>query len=163
MQTIGIFSDTHGHIPPALWRFFEPCDEIWHAGDWGSISCYNEAKNFKPIKGVWGNIDGQEIRILMPEVNIFHTEGLKVCMLHIGGYPGKYSPKFKEILTKEKPDLMVCGHSHILKVINDPINNLLHINPGAAGKSGFHKVSTAVRLVIDNGKPKNLEVWEAKK
>jgi len=163
MKTIGIFSDRHGYINPKLFNFFEPCDELWHAGDWGSVACFDEVRNFKPVKTVYGNIDDNHLKLLMPEVNTFICEGLNICILHIGGYPGKYSVKFKEILNSHKPDLMICGHSHILKVINDKQNNLLHINPGAAGIHGFHKKSTAIRLKINNKNIQSLEVWETER
>ncbi len=163
MKQIGVLSDTHGYLNPALFKFFENCDEIWHAGDWGSIEIVNKLKDFKPLKGVYGNIDGHEIRTEFPEVLKFRVEDLKVCILHIGGYPGSYSPAFKTILTQNKPDLMICGHSHILKVIRDQKNNLMHFNPGAAGNDGFHKVSTAIRFKIEGNKMSALEVWEQKR
>ncbi|MFN4083421.1 MAG: metallophosphoesterase family protein [Bacteroidia bacterium] len=163
MKTIGIISDTHGYIHPSLFNFFEPCEEIWHAGDWGDFDVYNKLKNFKPLKAVYGNIDGIELRQLLPEVIQFNCEDLNICMLHIGGYPGKYSKQFKQIMAQNKPDVMICGHSHILRVLNDHVNKILHINPGAAGKHGFHKKSTAIKLIINNKKPTSIEVWETDK
>ena len=139
MIKIGILSDTHGYFNPLLRRFFEESDELWHAGDWGSPGCFDEISKFKPVKGVYGNIDGQEIRKEVPEILNFQIEELSVCMMHVGGYPGNYSPAFKhELLKGRHIDIMVCGHSHILKVMRDKKNNLMHFNPGAAGKSGFH-------------------------
>lgn len=161
MIKVGILSDTHGAMPEELFNFFAECDEIWHAGDWGSVALADRLKQFKPLRGVYGNIDGHELRAMFPEVNEFVCGGMKVCLLHIGGYPGRYSPLFKKILASpNKPNLMVCGHSHILKVQFDQKHQLLHINPGAAGFHGFHKQITAVRFTIVNGKPTNMEVWD---
>lgn len=160
MLQVGIFSDTHGAIHPKLFTFFKDCDELWHAGDWGSPEAVEEIKNFKPLRSVYGNIDRTEIRSQFDEVLEFETEKLKVCMLHIGGYPGHYSLRFKKVLKARVPDIMVCGHSHILKVMRDPLNNLMHFNPGAAGNQGFHKVCTALRLQIDKGQLSGLEVLE---
>ncbi len=159
---IGILSDTHGYLDPKLFDFFAPCDEVWHGGDWGS---YEETavklKAFKPLRGVYGNIDGQDIRIEYPERLVFEVEGLKVFITHIGGYPGHYSAGIMPILLQEKPKLFICGHSHILKVMRDEkLNNMLHINPGAAGVHGFHKVRTAIRLHIEAGRMHGLEVME---
>lgn len=163
MTRIGILSDTHGYINPALFTFFEHCNELWHAGDWGDIQTVEILKKFKPVKSVYGNIDGHEIRTEFPEITIFKVEDLKVCIIHIGGYPGKYSQKFGNILQTEKPDIMVCGHSHILKVMSDKKNKLMHFNPGASGNKGFHEVCTALRLKIDGKKMFDLEVWEHKR
>ncbi len=160
MIKVGILSDTHGYLNPALFSFFESCDEIWHAGDWGDIETYRKLKAFKPLKTVWGNIDGRELRIEMPEIQVFDVEDLTVCMLHIGGYPAKYSPQFRKVLQTRKVDIMVCGHSHILKVMRDEKNGLMHFNPGAAGVKGFHQVCTALRLKIDGKRMFDLEVWE---
>jgi putative phosphoesterase len=160
MLKVGILSDTHGFVPPQLYRFFDECDEIWHAGDWGDPEIFFQMQQFKPLKTVWGNIDGSVIRHEMPEVLCFKAEELKVLMLHIGGYPGKYSPKCLQLIKEQKPDIMVCGHSHILKVMRDKQFNLMHFNPGAAGYKGFHTQCTALRLHIDQSKLSNLEVWE---
>jgi hypothetical protein len=157
---IGILSDTHGYFNPALFTFFKHCDELWHAGDWGDIETVKLLQQFKPLKGVWGNIDGREVRLEFPEVNKFKVEDLNVTMIHIGGYPGNYSPQFRKILQQEKPDMMVCGHSHILKVMRDAKNNLMHFNPGAAGNKGFHQVCTALRLKIEGKRMYEMEVWE---
>jgi putative phosphoesterase len=116
MKQIGLLSDTHNFLHPELFKFFKNCDEIWHAGDFGNINIANELSNFKPVRAVYGNIDGKEIRIVYPRKQIFFCENIKVFMTHIGGYPGKYYKKAKEIIIKEKPALFICGHSHILKV-----------------------------------------------
>lgn len=158
MKRIGLLSDTHGTIPKQVFSFFENCDEIWHAGDMG-YGVLQRLQKFKPIVGVYGNIDGPDVRNYMPKSQLFECEGLKVLMTHIGGYPGRYERTMVPIIEHDKPDIYVCGHSHILKVMYDQKYNLLHINPGAAGMSGFHKVSTLVRFVID-GTPKDLEIME---
>jgi putative phosphoesterase len=163
MPKIGILSDTHGYIDSSLFTFFADCEEIWHAGDWGSAETVKQLEKFKPIRSVYGNIDGQDVRLIYPEVNQFAYQGLNVCILHIGGYPEKYSPLFKKILKISTPDIMICGHSHILKVMRDKKNNLMHINPGAAGNHGFHQICTAIRLNIYEGKLSDLEVWEKKR
>jgi putative phosphoesterase len=163
MPKIGILSDTHGIIDASLFTFFADCEEIWHAGDWGTAETVKQLENFKPIRAVYGNIDGQDVRLIYPEVNEFTYQGIQVCILHIGGYPEKYSPLFKKILKSSKPDLVICGHSHVLKVMRDKKNNLMHINPGAAGNHGFHQIRTAIRLNISEGKLSDLEVWEKKR
>ncbi len=163
MKQIGIMSDTHGYFNPALKDFFKDCDEIWHAGDWGEPNLVQTIEKIKPIRGVYGNIDGQEIRQIFPEVNFFEVEGVHVCMTHIGGYPGHYSPFFKKIMHQKPIDLMVCGHSHILRVLRDEQFKWLHINPGACGNHGFQKVNTAIRLKFENKRMFDLEVWEQKR
>lgn len=163
MVKIGILSDTHGFIPSQVYRFLENCDEIWHAGDWGDLKTYDELKAFKPLRAVWGNIDGKDLRVEMPEYLVFEVENLKVLMIHIGGYPGKYSNKCLELIKTHRPDIMVCGHSHILKVMRDNTYGLMHFNPGAAGNKGFHAKCTALRFEIAAGKCQNLEVWEMPK
>ena len=157
---IGLIPDTHWHLDEAVFKHFKTVDEIWHAGDVGNIEILNKLENFKPVRGVFGNIDGHEIRAILPETNTFETEGLKVTMIHIGGYPGRYAPNVRALLPKEKPGLFICGHSHILKAIPDKTLNLLHLNPGAAGKEGFHRVKTLMRFEINNGKIENLEAIE---
>lgn len=163
MLKVGILSDTHGTIPSGLFSFFESCDELWHAGDWGNIETVKALEDFKPVRGVYGNIDSQEIRSLFPLVNTFEVESVKVCMSHIGGYPGKYNPAFRSAFRKVQPDLVICGHSHILRVMKDQQENCMFFNPGAAGKEGFHKVCTALRLRIEGKRLFDLEVWETKK
>lgn len=163
MKRIGILSDTHGYMPPQLYDFFKDCDELWHAGDWGDLQTFDAVNNFKTLKTVWGNIDGKELRTEMPEFIVFEAEQLKVLMIHIGGYPGKYSAKCLELIKQNRPDIMVCGHSHILKIMRDKTYGLMHFNPGAAGFKGFHSLSTALRFVVDGKQMKDMEVWEMPK
>ena len=162
MKQIGILSDTHGFLNPALFKFFENCDEIWHAGDWGP-NVAEQLLPFKPLRGVYGNIDDQKIRSEFPEILSFDCEGVNVFMIHIAGYPGHYAPNFKKITKNYSPQLLICGHSHILRVMKDPTFNWLLLNPGACGNHGFQKVNTAVRLKIDQGKMLEMEVWEQKR
>ncbi len=160
MTKIGLLSDTHGSFPEQALNFFKDCDEIWHCGDFGNIQVADKLKAFKPLRGVFGNIDNHEIRSEYPETQVFEIEKLKILMIHIGGYPGKYHFRSRELIQNEKPGLFVCGHSHILKVIYDPKNQLLHINPGAAGNYGLHQVITLVRFSIDGSEIKDLEIFE---
>ena len=160
MKKIGLLSDTHTYLDDRVMDFFKDCDEIWHAGDIGNIETADKISKIKPFKAVYGNIDGQDVRVVYPKIQLFDCEKIKVLMTHIGGYPGKYYKDIKESISKLKPDLFISGHSHILKVMYDDRNELLHINPGAAGKSGLHKVQTAVRFVIDGKEIKDLEVFE---
>ena len=160
MMKIGLLSDTHSYIDDKTLEFFKEVDEIWHVGDIGDIEVLNRLKALKPVRAVYGNIDGQELRHELQEILIFKIEKVKVLMTHIGGYPKKYAKGIKQILREEKPQLFIAGHSHILKVIYDKELGVLHINPGAAGKSGFHRVRTAVRFVIDKDKIKDLEILE---
>jgi len=163
MLRIGILSDTHGYIHPRVIDFFTSVDEIWHAGDMGAISVGIQLRELKPLRAVYGNIDGQDVRIEYPEVQIFQVEQVKVMLTHIGGYPDRYTPRAIQLIGLERPKLFVCGHSHILKVIYDKKNDLLHINPGAAGKYGIHKSITAVRLIIDGENMRDLEVMDISK
>jgi len=158
--TIGILSDTHGFLHPKIKSFFKETDEIWHAGDAGSMGVVQELEEISLVRGVYGNIDGREIRAEFPHEQIFKIEDTKVFMIHIGGYPGKYNQYSGNIIKREKPGLFICGHSHILKVIYDNENDLLHINPGAAGKFGSHQVMTAIRLKIIGTELKDLEILE---
>lgn len=160
MKRIGLLSDTHGAVHNRLYAFFEHVDEIWHAGDFGTLDLADELVHFKPLKGVYGNIDGADIRLIYPKHQRFLCEELDVWITHIGGYPGHYDPGVKTGLFARPPGLFISGHSHILKVMYDKKLNLLHINPGAAGYKGFHKVCTAVRFVVDGNHIKDLEVWE---
>ena len=160
MKKIGLLSDTHSYIDQNILEHFEDCDEIWHAGDWGDVNVSDTLEKYKTLRGVYGNIDNSKIRLIHPKNQVFEIEGIKVYMTHIGGYPGKYSAEAKAIILKEKPNLFISGHSHILKVIPDNKLNLLHINPGAAGIHGFHQIRTMVRFSIDNGKISNLQVIE---
>lgn len=157
---IGLISDTHGYLDPKVFEYFAECDEIWHAGDIGTIELYDKLSNFKKLRAVYGNIDGQDIRAICPEDDWFVCEGLNVWITHIGGYPPNYNRRTKAVLKEKVPDLFICGHSHILKIMRDSANGLLHINPGAAGIQGFHKVKTLVRFEIEEGTMKNVQVIE---
>ncbi len=163
MKRIGLLSDTHNFVHERLFNFFEKVDEIWHAGDFGSIETADILAGFKPIKGVYGNIDGQDVRSVYPLHQRFFCEMVDVWMTHIGGYPGRYERNVRLDIVTNPPKLFISGHSHILKVIYDKKLSLLHINPGAAGYRGFHKVCTAVRFTIDGSDIRDLEVWEMPK
>lgn len=160
MKQIGLLSDTHSYWDERFNQYFADCDEIWHAGDIGSLEVIERLNKICPVRAVYGNIDGQNIRTVFPEVNRFTIENTTVLMKHIGGYPGKYDKSVKYLLLEEPPQLFISGHSHILKVLFDKKLNLLHINPGAAGKYGFHTIRTIVRFKIDNGNFTDLEVIE---
>lgn len=167
MTRIGLFSDTHGFLDPAIAEHFKDCDEIWHAGDFGTIQLVDDLESvFKKsgrtiqIRGVYGNIDGNDIKSRFSLQSVFQVEGVKVMMQHIGGYPGRYAPGIKKFIAQNNIRLFISGHSHILKIMYDDQLNCLHINPGAAGKQGWHKVKTLVRLVIDGSDMKNCEVVE---
>lgn len=159
MTRIGLISDTHGFLDEKVFEHFKDCDEIWHAGDFGEDVAGRLAA-VKPLKGVYGNIDGQNIRSQYPEQQVFMCEGVKVMMRHIGGYPPKYNPETRKQLAIHRPQLFISGHSHILKVMYDEQAACLHINPGAAGRQGWHKVRTIIRLVIDGTNMSNCEVIE---
>lgn len=163
MKRIGIISDTHSFLDEAIYRHFEECDEIWHAGDIGDINVYDKLASFKPIKAVYGNIDNNETRLTCKEIERFNCEKVDVLIKHIVGYPNKYDSAIKTILQTKPPKLLIAGHSHILKVMFDKKFNLLFINPGAAGNNGFHKVKTMARLTIDGENIKDLEVIELKR
>ena len=160
MRRIGLLSDTHGYWDERYLSYFKECDEIWHAGDIGSLELAEKLSAFRPLRAVYGNIDGTDIRARYPEVNRFRIEEVEVWMKHIGGYPGKYDPSIRTQLFIRPPQLFISGHSHILKVKYDKTLNMLHINPGAAGIYGFHKVRTLVRFTIDGKNFKDLEVIE---
>jgi len=160
MKTIGLISDTHSYLHPSIATFLAQCNEIWHAGDIGDIETAKAIASIKPLKAVYGNIDGKEIRSFYPLYQNFMCENLSVLMIHIGGYPGKYSQEAKELISELKPRLFISGHSHILKVINDKRNNLLHLNPGAAGKYGMHQVITAMKFVVEDKDIRDLEILE---
>lgn len=160
MKRIGLLSDTHGYWDERYLKYFEDCDEIWHAGDIGSEEVADRLEAFRPLRAVYGNIDGQNLRLRFPEINRFTLESADVLIKHIGGYPGKYAPSVRSLLQEQPPALFISGHSHILKVKFDPRLNLLHINPGAAGKYGFHQVRTLVRFCIEQGTFQNLEAIE---
>jgi len=161
MTSIGLLSDTHGFLDESLKLMLENCDEIWHAGDFGTMDVHQQLFQLnKPLRGVYGNIDNQELRALLPLDLIWQVEELKIFMTHIGGYPGRYDARVKNILTEQQPGMYVCGHSHILKVIYDKNFELLHLNPGACGREGFHKIRTALKFSIDGDKIKDMGVIE---
>ena len=176
MTKVGLLSDTHGYWDEKYLQYFETCDEIWHAGDIGSLEVVRnhiiswvrpdgtyaarKLEAFRPFRAVYGNIDGQDIRQVYPQINRFTVDGAEVLIKHIGGYPGNYDPSIRGSILVRPPKLFISGHSHILKVKYDKTLDMLHINPGAAGISGFHKVRTMVRFIVDNGVFKDLEVIE---
>lgn len=160
MTRIGLISDTHGYLDESVCRHFQNCDLILHAGDFGNVAVAEKLRALKPLKGVFGNVDGQDIRSDFPEVLKFTIEDVKVLMIHIGGYPGKYSLLAKQEIAVYKPTLFISGHSHILKVMYDDKCKCLHMNPGAAGKQGWQKVRTLIRFVIDGADLRDCEVIE---
>lgn len=160
MTRIGLISDTHGFLDEAVFLHFKDCDEIWHAGDFGDAAVAEKLNAFKPLKGVYGNIDGQDIRDKYPEQLVFMCESVKVMMRHIGGAPPRYNPETRKQLMEHHPLLFISGHSHILKVMYDQQQQCLHINPGAAGKQGWHKVRTLIRFVIDGKDIQKCEIIE---
>lgn len=158
---IGLISDTHGIFSQGFRDFLGGVDEIWHAGDFGGgLEFADSIREFKPLKGVYGNCDGQDIRLEYPEYQFFEVEGMKVLMIHIGGYPGRWSPRAKTLIDQFRPDIFICGHSHILKVMPDRKRDMLCINPGACGIQGWHVVRTALRFRIENGHLSDMEVFE---
>lgn len=158
---IGLISDTHGVFSPEFRNFLEPVDQIWHAGDFGGgMDLAKEIAQFKPLLGVAGNCDNYDLRFEHPVYRFFECEGLKILMTHIGGYPGRYDAKARRLIDEFCPDVFICGHSHILKVVRDPKRDMLVINPGAAGIQGFHLVRTALRFQINAGKIEKMEVFE---
>ena len=163
MKKIGLLSDTHSYLHPKIFEYFLECDEIWHAGDVGNAYIIDELAKFKPVRAVYGNIDGQEIRKICPKNQRFKCEEVDVWITHIGGYPNRYSSDVRELIKKKPPKLFISGHSHILKVMYDKKLNLLHMNPGAAGKYGVHKLITMLRFSIDGKDIKDLEVIELPK
>lgn len=160
MKYIGLISDTHGTFDGKLKDFLEPVDEIWHAGDFGNAETAKEIAAFKPLKGVYGNCDGTDVKLLHPYIQLMETEGFRILMTHIGGYPGRYDSRALQMIYAHRPDIFVCGHSHILKVVNDKFLNMMVINPGAAGSYGIHKVRTALRFRLDAGNISDMEVYE---
>lgn len=158
---IGLISDTHGIFDPQFREFLAPVDQIWHAGDFGGgLDLAKEIAEFKPLVGVAGNCDNHDLRYTHPMHRFFVCEGMKVLMTHIGGYPGRYDPSARKLIDEYRPDIFVCGHSHILKVVRDPGRNMMVINPGAAGIQGFHVVRTALRFHINDGRIHDMEVFE---
>ena len=160
MKKIGLLSDTHGFLDPKIFHYFEEVDEIWHAGDIGDYSVIEELKNFKPLRAVYGNSDDISMRSEFKEVLRFNLEGVNILMTHIGGKPTNYSKIAAQELSKETPNLFICGHSHILLVKMDPKYNMLFMNPGACGNKGFHKVKTILRFELEKGKILHLEAIE---
>ncbi len=160
MKRIGVISDTHGTFDEVLRQFLSDVDEIWHAGDIGSVERYDQIAAFKPLRAVWGNIDGGVIRRVLSEFECFSCEGVNVVLTHIGGYPKRYMPNSLKRIKELRPDIFVAGHSHILKVIYDKDFELLHINPGAAGVDGFHRVRSALRFKVDGERIFDMEVGE---
>lgn len=156
-----MISDTHGYLDEKVLKHFSICDEIWHAGDIGSVEIIDQLENFKPVRMVSGNIDTREIRARVPENQRFEIEGFRVWITHIGGAPPRYNPVVMPELRSQTPDIFICGHSHILRVIRDqPLNNMLYINPGAAGREGFHKVRTVLRFNLHDGVISQMEAIE---
>lgn len=163
MTRVLLLSDTHSHIDEQILKYAKQADEIWHAGDIGDLQVTDTLKKIKPLRAVYGNIDDHEARVEFPENNRFMCEGVDVWITHIGGYPGRYDQRIREEIRKNPPKLFICGHSHILKVMWDKKLGLLHMNPGAAGKHGFHKVRTMLRFNIDGADIKDLEIVEMEK
>ena len=158
---IGLISDTHGVFSDGFREFLEPVDVIWHAGDFGGGASFpEEIAAFKPLVGVHGNCDGQDIRFIYPAFHFMEVEGMKVLMTHIGGSPGHYDIRAHALIDRYKPDIFICGHSHILKIMEDGENNLLYVNPGAAGLQGWQVVRTALRFKIENGDVRDIEVFK---
>lgn len=157
---IGLLSDTHGALDPAVFDYLAECDEVWHAGDFGTTQVFEELKRVKPLRGVYGNVDGAELRSELPRDLVWSCELVRVFMTHIGGYPGHYDARVKKELERMRPGLFICGHSHILKVIRDPGLQLLHMNPGACGYYGWHTVRTLLRFTVNGEKISNAEAIE---
>lgn len=160
MLRIGLLSDTHGYLDPTIFDHFKDCDEIWHAGDIGERSIIQELEKHKLVRAVYGNIDDKIITALYPEDLWLEIEGLSILITHIAGSPPNYNPRVKKIIKEKKPDILICGHSHILKIMRDKDRNIIFINPGASGQQGFHHMRTIVRFTLDNKEIKNMEVIE---
>jgi putative phosphoesterase len=161
MTQIGLISDTHGFLDEQVFEHFKDCDEIWHAGDIGSLEIIQKLENFKPTRFVYGNIDSKEIQWQVPENQHFTIEGLDIWMTHIGGSPPNYNPLVRKQLKEKTPHIFVCGHSHILRIMRDETRkNMIFLNSGAAGNEGFHKIKTLLRFTLDNQKLLNVEVIE---
>ncbi len=157
---IGLISDTHGHLDQDVAGYFKNCDEIWHAGDIGEGGIIEDLSLIAPVQAVYGNIDTPAFQSNYPENLIMEREGQKILMTHIAGKPPRYNPRVKKLIGDVKPNIFICGHSHILRVIPDKVSNCLYINPGAAGRQGFHSVKTIIRFEINSGKIENMEVIE---
>ncbi len=162
MKKILLLSDTHGHLDSSILNYAEQADEIWHAGDIGDLAVTDTLKKMRPLRAVYGNIDGSEARLEFGLNNRFYCEGVEIWITHIGGYPGKYAQGIRKELEQNPPKIFICGHSHILKVIYDKKLGLLHLNPGAAGISGFHQIRTMLRFVIDGDQIRDMEIIELK-
>jgi putative phosphoesterase len=160
LRKILLLSDTHGYVDDAICRHAEKADEIWHAGDIGTIEVFDKLMSIKPVRAVCGNIDGTEIRKVCPKNQRFMVEQKDVWMIHIGGYPPNYTSSLKLALMQKPPHIFICGHSHILKVIYDKNLNILHLNPGAAGREGFHKIRTMLRFIIDSDNIRDMDIIE---
>jgi len=160
MIRVGLISDTHGYLDEKVFHHFKDCDEVWHAGDFGSLELVEALQQFKPLRAVWGNIDDARLRREFPERLSFSIDGFRIAMIHIGGYPGRYAPGVKAWLKEQQAQLFISGHSHIVKAVPDPSLNLLHLNSGAAGKQGWHKVRTIMRFVVADAKLQQLELIE---
>ena len=163
MKSIALLSDTHSVLDERFIRHLKNSDEIWHAGDIGSLDVYDKLTKLSDVKAVYGNIDDHKIRIGLKSELFFKCEGVNIYMTHIGGYPGKYSKGIKEKIEKTNPNIFICGHSHILKIMNDKKNKLLFLNPGAAGNYGIHKLKTIIKFDIDDKKIRNLKIIELKR
>jgi len=163
MKKILLLSDTHNYIDEKILKYVKQADEVWHAGDIGDLKVTDAIKKLKPLRAVYGNIDDAKARLEFPEHNRFKCQDVNVWITHIGGYPNRYNIRVREIIKQNPPDLFICGHSHILKVMSDKKLNLLHMNPGAIGKYGIHNVRTMLRFEIDGNKIQNLEVIEIKR
>jgi putative phosphoesterase len=158
MQRIGLLSDTHGYLDPRVFQFFADCDEVWHAGDFGTLEVAERLAEFKPLRGVFGNIDDQQLRESYPLDNRFECEQLDVWITHIGGYPGRYDRRVRPTIYQSPPGLFISGHSHVLRVMRDTkLGNLLHLNPGAAGKQGFHVLRTMMLFEVHGAEVKKLQ------
>ena len=157
---IGLLSDTHGFLDDTLFHHFAECDEVWHAGDFGTVEILDRLRTLKPVRGVYGNVDGAELRADLPQDLVWDCEGLPVYMTHIGGYPGNYDPRAGKELRRIRPGLFISGHSHILKVMRDPALGLLHMNPGACGHHGMHLVRTVLRFTVEAGKVSGVQAIE---
>lgn len=163
MKKIGLLSDTHGIWDNDLMNFFTDCDEIWHAGDIGSIEVADRIAAFKPLRAVYGNIDDSKVRIVYPKYLTFQVEQMRVLMMHIAGTPSNFEDEAKRLIQQFPTDIFVCGHSHILRVKYDRKNNFMYLNPGAAGNFGPHRVRTAIRFNVEGNKMHNMEIWEKKR
>jgi putative phosphoesterase len=163
MKKILLLSDTHGHVDDHMMKYVKESDEVWHAGDIGTTQVTDTIASLKPLRAVFGNIDNHELRLSFPEELLFECEDINIYMTHIGGRPNRYAKGISKKIKSIKPKIFICGHSHILKIQYDKVNQLLFINPGAIGKHGFHKVRTMVRFEIDKSDIKNIEVIEVKR